>query len=152
MGIQINLTDDVTYDGNGNVIEVNGKKIAKGAKAAKTAVRDRVLKNIKDTLFESKIYASDIQDNAGKWFLRSPSNDYVVEVTAKKDEDTKRAIAVMTGGAVSEYAAGLLRLTIQSMREVPDCEILWAEGSKVRVHFSSGDLEIKVVKKRDRIG
>lgn len=147
MKIQVKPTDDVTYE-NGEIIAVNGVKVAKGNKA-KSGVRDRIMKEIKNSLLESAFYSSDI--NMEPFFLRSPSNDYVIEVTGKKDESAKGSVVITSGGAVSEYAAGVLRIAVIAMRSIPDCEVLWAEGSKVRLHFAAGDYEVRVVKKRDRI-
>ena len=149
MRIQVKNTDNVTYDGQGNIIAVNDKKIAKGA-GRSTGVRDRIMKQIKNTLLESDFYSTDIKEEP-EFFLRSPSNDYTIEVTGKKDTDTKRVVMIAAGGAVTEYAAGVLRLSLTAMKEIPDCEVLWAEGSKIRVNFASGDYEVRVVKKRDRI-
>lgn len=149
MGIQVKNTDNVTYDGNGNIIAVNDKKIAKGARKA-PGVRDRIIKEIKNSLLESSFYSTDVQETP-EFFLRSPSNDYTIEVTGKKDTDTKRAVVIAAGGAVSDYAAGLLRTSLTAMKNIPDCEVLWAEGSKIRVNFASGDYEVRVVKKRERI-
>lgn len=153
MIFQIKAGDEVVYDGNGNVIEINGVSVAKGPKVAgktKTLVRDRIMEAIKDAVSESDFYSTDIKEEPS-FFLRSPSNDYTIEITGKKDRNDKRAVVIAAGGAVSEYAAGLLRTSLTAMKSIPDCEVLWAEGSKIRVSFASGDYEVRVVKKRNRI-
>lgn len=150
---QVDLTGDVTYDGNGNVIEVNGKKIAKGGASAQTkvAVKSRVLKAVKTAVSGSDYYNSDLREMEDGYFFRGQSNDYLIEVTAKKENDSPRAIMIASGGAVSEYAAGLLRMVVKTLKDMDGATVLWAENSKARVNFACGDFEVRVVKKRDRL-
>ena len=150
---QINLVGDVTYDGNGNPIEVNGQKIAKGGASTqtKTFLKKKIAENIFQAALESAVFKDDYQEKGEVRFFRGASNDYLIEVTAKKDNDTPRAIMIAAGGSVSEYAAGLTRIAVKTLNGVDRFTVLWAEGNKVRVSTPAGDFEIKIVKKRDRI-
>lgn len=144
---RVELTGDVTYDGNGNAIAVNGKQLAhrEPTAACKTAIKTKLISEVEAELEMSSVLGGSKFKNEKGLYIRGSENDYEIAVVAKKEtmDPFKGAPSgtPMTIAIVNRISKAVGNSSYK---------LVGINSNGVRVNTAVGDFEVKVTKKKDR--
>lgn len=134
-----------TLDGNGNLVEVNGKKISTGyVPKNMNEVKARLLNKIATGLDESVNYRDYHRSESKSIVIKRNLETYEIGITAKK----ARVEAPTFSDPADPVVKGIRSYVIDRLSRIENMELLGAAGSRVYARMPAGDFEIKIVKKR----
>ena len=143
---RVELIGDITYDGTGNPICVNGVPIAhrEPTAAFKKAIKSKLIQLIEDELDRSIMTKGRTEKEL---FVRGSENDYSIAVVAKKDTLEAKKASLSDNPITRAIAERVLDGTLN----LEGCKTVYTQGSTVRVNTKAGDFEVKITKKKERL-
>lgn len=161
---------------NGQVVEVDGKKLATGYKPKRTggggsakedAGKDLLKAVYIPALKAHKTFGAKCFEHTSEGFIiRMEEADYSIKLTKSKEmkidtaaEDFEverdfsvRGKAKNTAPAIAQHLCSILETEIQNRKSEFNFKIVSARASGIVLHHTLGEYTIKISKKRDRVG
>lgn len=161
---------DFVYGAGGQLLEVDGKKIATGKKkrggggSRSDAGRDAVTEFVLDTLATqdvAKKLGCEVMFKSTKegLVMRAEEADYAVKVSKSKEakfdpteEGFEAEVSLVTRGKAKHQGASIARILqaalLKSKIENEICEV---KASGIVIQYAGGEYTLKISKKRDRV-